>query len=287
MRDPVELALKQAETITALEQRLAMLEQREAMSIRDPVIALPLTIANIQSLVGLRGFWPGGPSGATGTNAFTLADISGHGQHFLDNSEPPADFFSPTNPIPYVRFNGINEWFSIADSAHWDIRGTETSVGGDWRGLTMLAWARFDNTASASEFILSKRQNTTQLSYWLMRTSTGEARFSISNSGADSFGVSSVATMAAGNWHLVGGRFDPSTESAVFLDGVWTSNTTSIPAAIYNSTSDLFMAGRDDATTPGQGLLDGRIALAFICAADIPDLVINRLWNISRHIFGI
>lgn len=287
MRDPFELALEQAETIATLEQRLATLEQMEAMSIRDPAIALPLSISYIQSLVGLRGFWPGGPVGITGASQYTLIDISGHGQHFLDRNEPPTEYFSFVNPIPLTRFNGTGEWFKITDQIHWDILGTEASIGAAYRGLTMGAYVNFDNTASSAEYILSKRLGGTQMSYWIHRQAGGNVRFGITNNGTTAVTASSVTTLLGSTWHLVIGRFDPSAEMSVFHNGVWEVNTTSIPASIYSGTADLFLAGRDDNVTPGQDLLDGKIALPWICAARIPDAPINRLWNISRHIFGI
>ena len=94
---------------------------------------------------------------------------------------------------------------------------------------------------------------------------------------------SSVATVGSGSWHLVVGRFITSTEVAIFLDGIWAKNTTSIAASIFNSSADLAMA----AASGGTDLMDGKIALAFICAANVPDGAVERLWNVSRHIFGV
>ena len=253
-------------------------------SIED-LYALPLTMNLIMALPALRGFWPGSVQASPTSGNYNLVDISGNGQHFIHNNNPTVDF-DTTRLFPYVEFNGSDEWYSIADTAHWDILGTEAGVAAARRGLTVAAWVYFNNTASATEYILTKREGTNK-SFYLYRNLLGYPIMQISSTGSDEFAKTGSLTIPSGEWHLLVGRFSPSSELAVFDNGIWYRNTTSIPSSIFNGTADLFMSGRDDPITPGRLLMDGRNSLAWICAANVPDAAIDRLWNTSRKIFGV
>ncbi len=250
----------------------------------DRFIHQALMIPTFQALPALRGFWPGSSQYESAAGVHQLVDMSGCGQHLTDNNDPKHHIGS-TIRVPYVDFNGTNEWYSSVDSAHWDIDGTEGATHSTIRGLTIGAWVRFSNAASSSEYILSKRLSASQRAYWIYRTAAGDISFGLSSDGLAGGVVSqaSAATVGASSWSFVVGRFDPSTAVDVFLNGVLATNSTAIPASIFNSTADLYMAGID----PGSDLMDGNISMAFICAAYIPDYVLIRLYEISRISFGV
>jgi len=252
-------------------------------------MGVPIAIAMVQGFPGLRGFWPGTANNVTTGGTTRLTDMSGNGEHFTNNSQPTMAGFGSGQGQPNVIFNGTNEWFSINDVANWDILGTETSITTAGRGLTMGAWVRFDATASASEYVLSKRQEAnTEISYALQRNSSGYANFLVSSDGAGTGSVSigsSPDAIAATTWTFVCGRFEPSTEMKLWVNDTTYSTTTSIPASIYSGAADLFMAGRDDSATPGQDLLDGRIGMAWICASMLDDYYIYRFYEVTRYIY--
>lgn len=256
----------------------------------DPFIMWPLAISAFQSLPALRGFWIGGQyESASGVHE--LVDISGCGQHLTDTHDPTVAHGS--TGITYVYFDGINDWYSAPDSAHWDITGTEAATLSTDRGLTIGAWVYFSNAHSADNYetILAKEQkfDHNQTSYCLQRPDNGKANFHLSSDGTwgNMVAVESTATLAPSAWAFVVGRFDPSTQIDIFVNGELDTNTTSIPAAIFDSTALLMMAARDHAGSPGQSLMDGNISMAFICAAYINDYSLLRLYELSRIAFGV
>ena len=273
-----------------LSNRVAMLETQEHTSVRDPAIALSLTIGLISALPALRGFWPGSGQAHPLTNDWDLLNMAGKNIPFKATSgggtNTPFWRSDDTLGYPLVSIDGTNDFFSIADATTWDItgdKGTSTASA----GLTMGAWVRFTNTASTQEIVLSKRANTAGRSYMIDRTSTGEARFMVSGTGTDFISISSAVVVTEDVWHFIVGRFIPSTEASVFLDGVEAIKTTSIPASIFVSTSDVYLGARDDGASPGAVKMNGDIAMVFLCAAQVYDVAIDRLYNISRHIFGV
>jgi hypothetical protein len=255
----------------------------------DGFVMMPLMIAAFQGIHGLRSLYAMSSQTSTGSGVFLLTDTSGNGKHLSDNAEP-ALFQQSSIHVPYCNFNGTTERWIGTDERHWDITGGEAGIGSTQRGLTMGAWVYYDNTASASEYIMSKRQESdTQISYGLRRNASGYPVFQISSDGTDTGIVEATGTtvIPQGQWTFVVGRFDPSTEMAVFANGSEDVNTTSIPATIYVGTADFMMAARDDSGTPGQLPMDGRISMAFIAASYVADYDLLRLYEISRIVFGV
>lgn len=251
-------------------------------------ICRALSMSFIMTLPALRGFWPGSVHSRPTVGNHNLVDVSGNGQEFVHAGNPQLAGFGTYSGIPNVIFNGSDEWYSIADSAHWDILGTESGIVAAGRGLTMGAWIRHDDAPGSNEFVLSKRMSTTNMSYWLNRNASGFGSFAISDDGTSSTAVtSSTDTIGADTWTFLVGRFDPSTEMKLWVNDTTYTNVSSIPASIFNGAADLFMAGRDDAITPGQALMDGRTSMAWICAANLDDRNIYALYEISRHIYGV
>ena len=280
--DDLDLEKRRQLSIVETEVDNALTKRELRTSLDLELYALPLTMGLIKTLPALRGFWPGSSQRATPSSNFDLIDQSGNEKIFINNNNPRQGWDTPRS-FPYLLFNGIDEWYSLVDNVHWDILGAESGVTTARQGLTVAAWVYFENAASVQEIILSKRQSTTNRSYMIDRTSTGEARFMVSGTGTDFISVSSSTSMAPNVWHFVVGRFDPSDEVAVWLDGVKAVNTSSIPSLIFNGTADLTMGSRHG----GAAFVSGRIALAWICGAHVHDTTINRLWDISRKIFGV
>lgn len=243
--------------------------------------SLGALVGEYLSLPGLVGLWPGGIIGnnSSGSLGF-LTDISGHGLHLARTG---AVVNITDNGVPYVSLDGSTDYYSIADNALMDILGTEAHIVSTQRGMTLGAWVYYDNTASASEMVLSKWSSPSDLSYNLSRNSSGEANVSVTSAGGSGTQVNAtLGTAAASSWYFVCGKFVPSTRLKIFLNEDSDENTTSIPSAIYGGAA-AFNLG---ANGGGNNLIDGRIALAFLCAAAVPDNKILTLYHMGRRLFG-
>jgi len=226
-------------------------------------------------LTGLRGFWPM----STIDSAGNCIDHSGLGKTLTYNGNP---LYLSTNKIfPYIYFDGVGDFLSRADEADLDILGTEAYVTAANRGLTMGGWFNFSNAYAAPESAMSKWGVAAgSMSYLLRRTAGNVMTFGVDLGGASS--VSSVQTISSATWYFLVGRFDPSTEVAVFIDDTDKQiNVAGIPANITNSGTAFQIGGANGIT-----LMTGAATLSFLCAAYLPDSHIYSLYNISKALFG-
>jgi hypothetical protein len=267
-----------ARELLELDQRIARLDAMEYASVREPLVGLGLYTAHLQLLAGHKGLWAGGvqPTG-------NLVDISGMGAELTDTATPNIGT-DDDRGFPIIDFSGSN-WFWSADASHWDVTGSWGSISAWSQGLTLGAWIQYKATATATEYIMSKRTTSgANLSYYMYRNATGFPEFRISTDGAATFDVAHTTAVTSGtdDWHFILG---PSTSIGIYLDGVWVLNTTSIPATIYSGTADFFMGARDDTSTPGLFPTSAWMSLPFICATAIDDNHVDRLYHLSRHVY--
>lgn len=229
-------------------------------------------------LPSARGIWPLG-SGTSGQNS---NDISGQDRHLTDAGGVTYDI---DNFMSYANLNGSNEYLAIADAAAFDI----TDV------LGMGIWVYFDTTASGVEHILGKwTVGGNERSYRITRTADGTIRALVSSNGTATTSVTSTQVVAATTWAFVAMSYDPSTSLKVFVgteggdDGQleMTEETSSIPASINNSTADFSIGAADTSGTPASHL-DGRAALAYLCAALMPDKMPNLIYAQTRELLVV
>ena len=241
----------------------------------EPNFALANAHSTYKALPGLVGLWMcNSPRSSGAMNDDTNNDV-----HMTNNNSA---LFSNDELAPCIVLNGSNQYFNFADAAIVDITGTEAYI--DNNGLSLGAWVNFDNAASATEHVIAKQSLAAgNISYALIRLATGEIRMSVSVDGTAVTTIASASTVGASSWTFVAGRFDPSTELAVWVNSEKTTNTTSIPASIFNGTADLEIGSRGG----GNGLLDGKIALVFLCASALSDAYITNLYQQSRGLFGV
>lgn len=233
--------------------------------------------AEFQGLPGLRGLWY--PNSVDNTGA--LYDQSGQGRTLTYNGNPTLGIHNSF--IPYWDEDGTGDWHSRADEAGLDILGTETTIVAASRGLTMGGWFWFD-VADANATLMGKSQATgNQRSYLMGLDASSFPIFGVSSLGTAFTLVTGGAAPATGAWQFWVGRFDPSDELALWVNGTKIVNTTSIPAAIFGSSAAFGVAGRDG----GAFLLNGRHALTFVCAARLTDGQIEHLFNRTRTFFGV
>lgn len=242
----------------------------------NPVHAFADAVSMLQMFPGLRGLWPGSAIDGSGN----LRDFSGNGLLLTRNGG--VSTFPDKGLVPTINYNGTTAYHNRADEAAFDIIGNETYVGGPYQGLTIGSWVFFDNVASATEGISGKWNTAANRSYRIARFSNGAAFFEVSVDGAVATQVFTAGIVGAAA-AFVCGRFDPSSELKVWLNGETNTNTTSIPATIFNSSADFVIGGIHG----GSQLLDGRIALSFLCAAALPDVFINTFYQMTAPLFGI
>jgi hypothetical protein len=240
----------------------------------SPAVSLQGAISSILALQGLRAFWPMSAQGTTGN----LVDIGG-GLRTLTRSGGVG--YGVYGLAPYAALNGTTGYFATATESDYDIIGNEAWYESNVTGLTIGGWF-YPFAAGASYALMTKGDGSgAGTSYWL-DISGGAARFLVGD-GAAMQGPSG-GSPAANTWTYMVGRYDPSTEVALFRDGTKYTDTTGVPATLLN-TATAFNIGTYN---NGAGLLfAGRASLCFICSAALPDRLIQSVYHITRALFGL
>ena len=214
-------------------------------------------------LPGIQGYYPMSITGATGTSV----NHTGGGGPLTQTGVVPVGYDG--NSYRHLG-NGTN---FLAGSGLYGITGTETFISSALRGLTVGGWFMVDTTPAAIAGVISKDGAAAQRGYVLAWTSADVVRFGVSLSGGSIVQVNSPAA-AISQWHFLAGRYIPSTEIAVFVDGDKTVNTTAIPSSIFVS-SQAFEIGRH--FNDNARVLHAKTRDVFICAAALSDEILEEL----------
>ena len=253
-------------------------------SIGNHPLALARVISMYKALPGLVGFWP--MSAVRRDSATEQArDVSGAGYHLTNNN---AAQFGYADYAPYCAFNGTTQYLSRADggAGNWaDIIGTETSVAAAARGLTMGCWFNFDAVPAADKYLMAKLSGGAgNFSYFLRGNNDGRIRGGVSVDGTNIVARSYAATnITASTWIFSVMRFDPSTSVTVWYNSNNEGNRTSVPAAIFDGSADFTIGARHAGNSP----MAGKIALGFLCMAQLDSFTIFALYQLSRALFGV
>jgi hypothetical protein len=244
----------------------------------EPNFAWGNAVSLMSLLPGLRGFWP---MSSVHENGNAL-DLGGRGLTLTYTGNPT---YNVQGLAPYIDLDGVGDYLVRLDEAALDITGTETFVAASKRGLTLGGWFWLDSLVARRPLVAkytftASNNRAYQLSWNLATTTFG---LSISVDGIVATVVNSSITPVVSRWYFVVGRFTPSTEIAVFANGVKTTNVVAIPASIFNSTANFFIGTDDDLTA----LLDGRASLVFLCAESLSDAVIKMVYEQTRALFGV
>lgn len=226
-------------------------------------------------LPALRAFWPMSSADESG-NAL---DLSGQGRTLSYNGNPA---YSAVGLAPFLNLDGAGDYLSRADEAGLDITGTETTVGAALRGLTILGWFEADAFGAAAG-LMGKWAAAGNRSYLLYKLAADTPRFSVSGDGTAEVAVTAASAMTAA-WYCIAGRFTPSTELALFVNGVKTTNLAGVPASIYSGNASFTIGGYD---SPVANFLDGRPSLCALCAAALPDCFVNAFYEQTRALYGV
>lgn len=221
---------------------------------REPFINLP----------GLRGYWP-----------MSVVDYTGKAKDHSGASSDLSRVGSPTfgfDGNSYVQCGAGND-FLTGFTSQQQITGTEAWIDPAIRGLTLGCWVNVTTGPVTTEGLITRWGGATIKSYLLYFVSGGALRFGVSVDGTASTLVQS-GVLTVGQWFFVAGRFIPSTEIAIFVNGVKVVNTTSVPATLFAGTS-VFELGRY--LSNNAFILHGKMRDAFLCQAVLADAQIENL----------
>lgn len=236
-------------------------------------------VASLQALPGLVGFWP---MSSVQRSTGLAYDLSGQGRNLTYNGNPT---YNISGLVPYIGLDGTGDFLSRADETDLDILGSETIYAGAVRGLTIGGWFWADSFTGSPVLINKYLGTGSQKSYLLQLNGSGGLVFDVSSTGANDFGATSTTLATTGSWFFCAGRYIPSVSVASFINNAAPiTNTTSIPAALFNSTASLNIGRQSDTNA---NLLTGRASLCFLCANALPDALISSLFEQTRVLFGV
>lgn len=243
-----------------IERRLRKVERIETPRAWGEVVG------GLLGLPRLRGFWPmGAADGSDNAN-----DMSGGARHLTKNGTVALPTYN--NFVPYADYDGSTGYHARATEPALEITGV----------LTLGGWFWFDRLVT-DEGLFNKMGAAGNRAYGLQKLSAGDVvRMTVSGDGTALIDAATAA-VSTGSWNFIAGRFVPSTEVAVFINNVKTTDTTNVPATLFNSTAALEV-GR---LASGGQFLDGRAALCFLCAANLSDTLLASLFNQSRAFFNV
>lgn len=245
----------------------------------DNAFAWSRAISLFQMLVGLRGVWPMSSVDNTGA----VYDLSGQGRTLSYNGNP---IFAFTGLYPSISMDGAGDYLSRADEAGLDITGTESVIWSNQRGLTLGGWFNFNTLAPGATIGLIGKWNGTgnQRSYQMFfDDATNSIYLDVSTDGTAVVDCQGDV-VAVSQWYFLVGRFTPSTELAVFVNGSKQTNTVGIPASIYSGTANFNIGAYANG---GSGQLNGFASICFLCASALSDTIIKSLYHFTRPLFGI
>lgn len=176
--------------------------------------------------------------------------------------------------IPYKDF--------VRASSNYFSRASEDSLRIHY-DLTLGCWVYFDTESTGVETgIISKWYETgAQRGYLLYKDASNKIVFKISTDGTTEVEIDDAgANYVIDTWFYVVGRFTPSKEMKLFVNGMWYSKSASIPATLYQCVED-FELGRYNRSN----YLDGRISQAFLSAYSIPDRFICSMYMHAKALY--
>ncbi len=168
--------------------------------------------------------------------------------------------------------NGINY---LSTSIGFGMTGLETFISSTLRGFTIGGWVSIQTQPlGLVRGLMGKDGIATNRGYAIYLDTGNTPTFTVSVDGTATLAVASAKKVVTGSWSFVAARFKPSTELAIFVDGVKTVNTTSVPASQFISSQN-FEVGRFLANN-GR-ILHTRTRDVFVCRAALDDDTIEQI----------
>jgi len=247
-------------------------EAAELKTIMDIAHPMARAVSLMQMRAGLRGLWPCAPAGVSGE----LIDLQGLGNHLTLHGNPQFD----STLTPFVQLDGTGDYFDITDAASsnaFDITGTETFIVSN--GIACWAWVIPGETGTV-EYVISKWGAAASRAYRLYLDASDQFNFEISDDGTNS-DVATSAAITIGEAYFVVGRFEPSSNVEIIVNGVTVAQATA-RASIFNTATD-FAIGADGA---GGSPFEGELSLAGVAAAYPSDSWCDLMYQQTRDLFG-
>lgn len=231
---------------------------------RNPWFSWGRAASAFKYLPGLRGLW----LHSAFDNNGDLPDDSGNG---LLMAATKGSTGQSENLVTFTSYTAASgEYHSFAHTADVGFT-TSFTVGG---------WFRFDSLAAVNPCV-TKYAASGQRRWALYCLASPAAVFAISTNGTTvTQSVTSTATIVVDTWYFIVGRYATSTSVDIYVDNVKTSNTTSIPSAMYNGDTAPVRIGDLNGT-----YLNGDASLTFLCARALDDHWITALYEATRHLF--
>lgn len=235
----------------------------------DPINRMAATLVASQKdlfirLPALRAYWP-----MSAANYLGQAVDHSNASVNLQRSGAPTYGFDGN---AYVQL-GIANDFLFDLIGELDFTGTEAWIDSGIQGLTVGCWVKVQTTPSTDSGLISKDAANPERGFLLWQSTTNIPGFQVSGAGITVIAVTG-STISLDTWHFIVGRFTPSTELAVFVDGDKAVYTTSIPSSVNISTQN-FEVGRF--LNDNNRIIEGRARDVFICAAALPDALIEEV----------
>jgi len=161
----------------------------------------------------------------------------------------------------------------FSKSSLYGLTGLETFIDSALRGFTIGGWFFINSFPSGAGGLISRDGIATNRGYVMFIGSTGAIRVLMSGNGTSVFFINS-ADVPLTEWLFIVARYIPSTEISVFVNGVKTTNTTSIPASCFVSTQD-FEVGRY--FNADANIVDAKVRDVFICRSALSDALIEGI----------
>lgn len=231
---------------------------------------MPPLMAPFLGLPRLRGLW----CAANVDSNTDLIDYTGQGRTLLDAGAPGFSVYNDLAPY-FGLVPASSQYYSRADEAGLDLTGSHT-VG---------IWVYPNTLGAATSAFLAKHDGSTNAgSNFLLDWNIGAAA-NLSYgvfSGANAYRASTTG-ISTGGWYFLVGRYLASTSVSLHVNGVWTTNTTGIPASLNNNASVFEIGGIAGANF----LLAANVSVAFLCAAAHSDALISQVYQQTRGWFGV
>lgn len=252
---------RMARKIDTLEKQVADIRAKERPSYASGFLA------DLSLYPHLRGLW----SFAATDNSENIIDVSGNNNPLFAVGTPT--FGTINYRQPYAILNGTSQYYSRA-GIHFPA------------GFTLGGWFYMNDATPASDnTFISKYYTTGNQRSYLLNYSVAFTglHFTISSDGTATTLVKSTIAPADATWYFICGRFTPSTSLDIFVNNTKTSNTTSIPASVYNSSAYFMVGTIQDISS----LLAGRASLMFAFASALADNQIGYIYQKTRPMFGV
>ena len=130
-----------------------------------------------------------------------------------------------------------------------------------------------DTSPASQSGLVSKFAPPPNQGYALVVSNADLPGFLVSGTGGASVSAFALATTIA-VWHFIVGRYTPSTEVAIFVDGDKTVNVTAVPASCNVSTAN-FEVGRYEQNN--SRVLHAKCRDVFICRTALSDELIEEV----------